>query len=63
MRSAVVGQWSREDQVRLLSWAKRLQQGRWQPKHQDALVSWVQEQLQVSLEEAFAQEESTSWVS
>lgn len=67
-RSAVVlraeaEQWSREDQVRLLGWAKRLQQGRWQPKHQDALVSWVQEQLQVSLEEAFAQEESMSWVS
>ncbi|WP_341938459.1 DUF3482 domain-containing protein [Marinimicrobium sp. C2-29] len=58
---AEAAQWRRNQQVQLLSWAKLLQQDRWQPKHQDALVSWVREQLQVSLEEAFSEEESTSW--
>lgn len=58
---AEAAQWRRNQQVQLLSWAKLLQQGRWQAKHQDALVSWVREQLQVSLEEAFSEEESTSW--
>lgn len=58
---AEAAQWRRNQQVQLLSWAKVLQQGRWQAKHQDALVSWVREQLQVSLEEAFSEEESTSW--
>ena len=67
-RSAVVlraeaAQWSREDQIQLLSWAKRLQQHRWQAKHQDALVTWVGEQLQRSLEEAVLSEETESWVS
>ncbi|ROQ20444.1 small GTP-binding protein [Marinimicrobium koreense] len=66
-RSAVVlrseaGTWPREEQVQLLGWAKRLQQGRWQAKHQDALVRWVEHQLRVSLDEAFSREEKTSWV-
>ncbi len=66
-RSAVVlraeaAHWPREEQVQLLSWAKRVQQGRWQARHQDALVRWVEHQLRVSLEEAFSKEESTSWV-
>ncbi len=65
-RSAVVlraeaAGWPREEQVQLLGWAKRIQQGRWQAKHQDALVRWVEHQLRVSLEEAFSQEEKTSW--
>ncbi|UZJ45707.1 GTPase/DUF3482 domain-containing protein [Marinimicrobium sp. C6131] len=66
-RSAVVlrseaGTWPREEQVQLLGWAKRLQQGRWQARHQDALVHWVEHQLRVSLDEAFSREEKTSWV-
>lgn len=66
-RSALVlrseaGQWSREDQVRLLGWARRLQQQRWRPRDQDALVSWVEQRLRASLEEAFDREEMTSWL-
>lgn len=53
--------WSREQQVQLLGWAKRLQQGRWQAKDQDALVDWVRARLQASLEAAVAEEESASW--
>lgn len=58
---AQAGQWGREQQVQLLSWAKRLQQDRWQAKDQDALVNWVATQLQESLEAAFAQEAQNSW--
>lgn len=53
--------WTRQDQVRLLQWAKLLQQGRWQAKHQDALVDWVRQQLTLSLDEPLAVEESASW--
>ena len=55
--------WTREQQGQLLAWSKRLQQDRWQPKHQDALVQWVREQLQVALDAAVAQEEATVWQS
>lgn len=66
-RSAIVlnraEQWQRKEQAQLLSWAKLLQQGRWQAKHQDALAQWVQGQLQHSMEEAVSIEEATAWKS
>jgi len=37
--------WSRQDQVQLLSWAKALQQDKWKAKDQDGLVEWVGVQL------------------
>lgn len=55
---ASASDWHRNQQVQLLSWAKRLQQGRWRAKHQDALAQWIREQLQQSLDEALDQRSS-----
>lgn len=38
--------WSRQEQVQLLHWATALQREQWKAKHQDALLSWVKQQLE-----------------
>jgi hypothetical protein len=38
--------WTRQEQVQLLQWAKALQQNQWKAKQQTALVNWLSEQLQ-----------------
>lgn len=43
--------WSRQEQVQLLQWAKSLQQDQWKAKQQDALVKWVMGELQKVLGE------------
>ncbi len=37
--------WPRQDQIQLLQWTKALQQDRWKPRDQDALVEWITSQL------------------
>ena len=37
--------WSREEQVRLLQWAKQVQGGNWKAAQQSALAQWIETQM------------------
>lgn len=54
--------WSRSEQVRLLQWAKQLQNGQWKPKQQQELTEWIAEGLQQRLRAAVQQEQQQSFL-
>lgn len=53
--------WSHKEQVRLLQWAKLVQKEQWKPRHQEELRAWIEEVLQIRLQNAMQNEQQTAW--
>lgn len=53
--------WSREEQVQLLQWAKQVQGDNWKAAQQAALVQWIETQLSQRLKTALEQEDQSVW--
>lgn len=58
---AQASDWTRPQQVQLLNWAKALQQNKWKAKQQQALSSWISEQLSTQLTTALHEEQHSAW--
>lgn len=59
--TAKASDWPRTEQVRLLQWAKQLQQGRWKLTHQQELIDWISQGLQQRLKAALQHEQQRSF--
>ncbi|MDR9468706.1 GTPase/DUF3482 domain-containing protein [Marinospirillum sp.] len=58
---AQASDWPRQQQVKLLQWAKSLQQNKWKARHQQQLSEWISEQLRERLKAALHAEQKSSW--